>query len=181
MKEKELRNYLKFISNDVNFEDWFLIVKLILLNDEFQKRLKFKHHYGSVFYHSILVSFKAYKLSLKRKCDSKICAIAGLLHDFYPYPWQYSKELEDMDPSLLEHLKIKKSLFKKHGFTHAREAMENYHKFFPNYIDTKIDNAILRHMFPLNIALPKYKESWIITFADKTIAIKELRRKNDHD
>ena len=86
-----------------------------------------------------------------------------------------------MDPSLLEHLKIKKSLFKKHGFTHAREAMENYHKFFPNYIDTKIDNAILRHMFPLNIALPKYKESWIVTFADKTVAIKELGKFNDRN
>lgn len=174
MDEEEIRFYLKFINSEI-FEDWFLIVKPILLDPEFQKRLKYKHHYGSVYYHSVLVSFYAYKLSLKIKCDSRVCAIAGLLHDFYPYPWQYSK---DLDPALLEHLKVKKPLFKKHGFTHAREAMENYHKFFPSLIDSKIDNAILRHMFPLNIKIPKYKESWIITLIDKKVALKELGNKN---
>lgn len=181
MSEDEIRKYLKFISGDNCFENWFYIVKPILLNEEFQKRLKFKHHYGSVFYHSVLVSFYAYKFALKRKCDSRVCAIAGILHDFYPYPWQYSKELEEMDSVYLEHLKIKKKLFQKHGFTHAKEAMENYHKYFPEYIDNKVDNAILRHMFPLNVRFPKYKESWIVTYADKVVATKELGRKNEHD
>lgn len=181
MKEKEIIEYLNFINFDPNFNDWFLIVKPILLNKEFQKRMLYKHHYGSVYYHSVLVSFLAYKFSLNKKCDSKVCAVAGLLHDFYPYPWQYSKALEYMDPVLYCHLKMHKPFFKKHGFVHARQALENYHKVFPEFVNEKVDNAILRHMFPLNLALPKYKESWIVTYADKVIAMKELMNKNAKD
>ncbi len=152
-------------------------MKPILLSPEFQKRMKFKHHYKSVFYHCTLVSYRSYKFSLKRKCNSTNCAIAGLLHDFYPFPWQYSVDLEEMDRIYIENLKVKKSLFKKHGFTHAREALENTHKFYPEYTNKRIDNAILRHMFPLNIALPKYSESWIVTMEDKLVSINELGRK----
>lgn len=177
MSELELRNYLNFLGDKPYFEDWFQIVKPILLSDEFQKRLKFKHHHKSVFYHSVLVSYGAYSFSLKRKCSSFNCAIAGLLHDFYPFPWQYSPDLEEMDPIYLEHLKEKKPLFKKHGFTHAREALENMHKFYPEYTNERIDNAILRHMFPLNIKVPRYFESWIVTMEDKLVSIKELGRK----
>lgn len=176
MITKEIMENLKTIVNKENYENWFEITKPILLSDEFQKRLKFKHHYKSVFHHCVLVSFLAYNLSLKFKCDSKVCAIAGLLHDFYPNPWQYSKELESMDPKYIENLNIRKSLFKKHGFTHAKEAYDNYHKYFPEYINYKIDDAIKCHMFPLNIKPPKYKESWIITLSDKIVATKELMK-----
>ena len=34
-------------------------------------------------------------------------------------------------------------------------------------------NMILTHMFPLNLKLPKYKESIILCFADKICASKE--------
>ena len=178
MSEHELRKYLFFLNKKVYFEDWFNIVKPILLSEEFQKRLKFKHHHKSVFYHSVLVSYGAYKFSLKRKCNSKNCAIAGLLHDFYPFPWQYSSDLEKMDPIYIENLKIKRPLFKKHGFTHAREALENTHKYFSEYTNERIDNAILRHMFPLNIMIPRYAESWIITMEDKLVSIKELGKRS---
>ncbi len=176
MNEIELREYLKFLSNKSYFENWFSIVKPILLSDEFQKRLKFKHHHKSVFYHSVLVSYNAYKFSFNKKCDSKNCAIAGLLHDFYPFPWQYSSDLEHMDPIYLEHLKIKKPLFKKHGFTHAKESLENIHKYYPMYLNKRVENAVLRHMFPLNIVPPKYAEGWIVTLEDKLVSIKELGR-----
>ena len=149
------------------FEQWFNIVKNILLNEEFQKRRLFKHHKKSVWDHCVEVSFKSFKLSSKRKTDNRVCAIGGLLHDFYPYAWQYSKELEEFDSSYLDRLNRKEPLLKKHGFTHAREAYENYLKYFKEYEDERISNCIIRHMFPLNIVPPKYKESWIVTISDK--------------
>ncbi len=180
MTEDDLRRYLEFLNKADHFEEWFLIVKNILLDKEFQKRIFFKHHHNSVFYHSVLVSYYAFNFAYNKKCDKRVCAIAGLLHDFYPYPWQYSKELKNLDPILLEHLQTKKKFFQKHGFVHAKEALENVQKFFHDLESKKIDDAILRHMFPLNIALPKYKESWIITYSDKMVTMKELLKNDRH-
>ena len=87
----EIKNDLKIKMDDPLFEDWFEIVKDILINEEFQVRRLFKHHEKSVWEHSIEVSFKAYKYACKVYADERISAIGGLLHDFYPYAWQYSE------------------------------------------------------------------------------------------
>lgn len=179
MSELDLNKYLKFLSNEDYYDEWLDIVKPILLSDEFQKRLKFKHHHHSVFFHCVLVSYGSFRFGLKHNVDSYNCAIAGLLHDFYPNPWQYSKDLEKMDPKYIKNLEEKKKLFEKHGFTHAREALENVNNYFPEYSNERIDNAILRHMFPLNIAIPRYKESWVVTLQDKIVSVKELLKMYD--
>lgn len=174
----DIINELYYINQDPLFNSWFDIVEDILLNEEFQKRRLFKHHEDSVWKHSILVSFKSYKYSTRFNTDNKVCAIAGLLHDFYPYAWQYSKELDDFDPTYLEQLYIKKKLLKKHGFTHALESYNNYLIYFKEYEDKKVSNSIKRHMFPLNIVPPRYKEGWIITFADKRESISDMKLKH---
>jgi len=61
-------NVLKYIEPAIilspSFDEWFMIVKDILLNDEFQKRKYFMHHHNlTVWEHSILVSFKAFKMA----------------------------------------------------------------------------------------------------------------------
>ena len=91
------------------YDEWLDIVKPILLSDEFQKRLKFKHHHHSVFFHCVLVSYGSFRFGLKHNVDSYNCAIAGLLHDFYPNPWQYSKDLEKMDSKYIKNLEEKKN------------------------------------------------------------------------
>lgn len=54
-----------------------------------------------------------------------------------------------------------------HAFTHARVALNNSRKHFKKYLNTKIENAILRHMFPLTIIPPKTVVGIIITISDK--------------
>lgn len=144
--------------------EYYEIVNEILNHEEFIKRKGYMHHGKiSVYDHSLKVSIMAYKISKKLKIgDYKKAAIGGLLHDFYYKPWQSDK--------------TKKPLFKKHGFTHAREALENSKKYFPNYIDEKTSNIILRHMFPLNIIPPKYKESWVVTIADKIVSMEAIKQ-----
>ena len=85
-------------------------------------------------------------------------AIAGLLHDFYEKPWQYDTE--------------KKPLLQRHGFTHARNAVENAKRVFGEEVITpKIESIMITHMFPLNKRLPRNREAWLITLVDKADSI----------
>lgn len=158
------------------FDKWLSIVEEILLNDEFQKRKLFKHHHNmSVWDHSILVSFNSFLVGRYFNADARVCAIAGLLHDFYSQAWLSSPELETLeDGKYTQELKKKKTLFKMHGFTHAKDASENYVKYFPELENKRITNSIKRHMFPLNIIPPRYKEGFIITAIDKWNSVHEL-------
>ena len=146
-------------------QEYMNIVHNILENNEFLKRKEYKHHgEKSVYNHSLEVSYLSYKISKKLKLDYKDTAIGGLLHDFYYKDW---------------HLVPKeKNIFKKHGFTHAKQALENTKKFFPQYLNKKTQNIILRHMFPLNIIPPKYLESWIVSISDKIVSIELLKKKD---
>lgn len=139
------------------------IVDFIIKHPEFQKRKKYMHHENeSVYDHSIAVSKLAYKIAvllhLKNKED---IAIGALLHDFYNKPWQDN----------MEH----KKLFQKHGFVHAKEANINAKIYFSEIMNPKIEDMILKHMFPLNIKPPRYIGSWIVTFSDKIISIKVFK------
>lgn len=130
------------------------IVSEILNNEEFLKRKNYHHHENrSVYYHSLMVSYRSYKIAKKFKLDYKSTAIAGLLHDFYYNDWQLNRK--------------KAPIRKAHGFTHASEALENSRKNFGNLMNKKIENSIKRHMFPLNFIPPLYLEGWIICLVDK--------------
>ena len=41
-----------------------------------------------------------------------------------------------------------------------------------------IDNIILRHMFPLNIIPPKYKEAWLVNLADKIASLDFIEKES---
>ena len=176
--DKEILKYIDptIILNPF-FDEWLDIVKDILLNDEFQKRKLFPHHHEmSVWDHSILVSFRAFIIAKTFNARQDICAIAGLLHDFYPWSWINTEELEILDGGkyLEENKRKKKTIFEMHGFTHAKAAAENYIKYFPELENKRITNSIKRHMFPLNIIPPRYKEGIIITAVDKINSVHEL-------
>lgn len=159
------------------FDEWFLIVEDILLSDEFQKRKLFAHHHNiSVWDHSILVSFKSFVVAKHYNANTYICAVAGLLHDFYTQAWIKTPEIEALDNGkYAQSLKIKrKPIWKMHGFTHAKDASINYVKYFPELENKKITNSIRRHMFPLTIIPPRYKEGVIITIVDKLNSCSEL-------
>lgn len=173
-------NLIKYIDSSIVlhplFDDWMLIVEEILLSDEFQKRKIFMHHHNmSVWDHSILVSFRSYELARIAHADERICAIAGLLHDFYSQAWISTPEIEELENGKYATLmKEKKPFYKMHGFTHAKDASLNYVKYFPQLENKKITNSIKRHMFPLNIIPPRYKEGFIITLVDKFNSVHEL-------
>lgn len=156
--KQSFTNYLKEDS------EYYQIVKPILEDKNFQKRKLFMHHENRTVYdHCLAVSIIAYCWAKKLNLDYRAAAIGGLLHDFYSNPWL------NQNNKLVN--KPKTPFFQKHGFTHAKEAAQNAKIYYPNLINAKIDNIIRRHMFPLNIHPPKYKESWLITIVDKYVSM----------
>lgn len=158
-------------------KEFMNIIDDIVHSEEFERRKTYRHHGDeSVYEHCLEVAYLSYRLAKYFHCDVKSATIGGLLHDFYPYPWQYT----DAEKILLNIPKRPKGLLKQHGFTHAREALENAQKFYPDYMNKRVENAIVRHMFPLNIHPPKYKEAWIVTFADKYASGKVLKHPTEY-
>ena len=143
--------------------EYYNIIKEILNHEEFQKRKTFMHHEDrTVFEHSIMVSIRAYKIARFLHLDTRSIAIGALLHDFYTTPWQEKK--------------TKEKLFHQHGFIHAKVALENAKKYFAEYMNDKIEDIIVRHMFPLNPTPPKYIESWIVTLVDKYVSLEIIKK-----
>lgn len=139
------------------------ITRDIVKHRIFKKTRQIRHHHQSVFHHSLAVAYLSYKIAKKIGLDYRSAARAGLLHDFFLYDWRAPR---------------KKKFFEKHGFTHAREAHKNAVEHFS--LNPVEEDAILKHMFPLNIKPPSYAVSWIVTLADKYISIAEyLRRTSD--
>ena len=157
MKEKLPKKILNMI--DIEYVN---IVKPIIRNNEFLKRKNYHHHENrSVYAHCLLVSVYSYYITKKIGLDYKSSAIAGLLHDFYYQDWQKNRR--------------KGPIYEAHGFTHAKEALENSKIHFKNLLNKKIENGIVRHMFPLNFIPPLYLESWIICLIDKYCSLEVFK------
>ena len=145
----------KYLKKDA---EYYLIVKDILENPEFLRRKEFRHHGNRTVYdHSLAVSILSYRIAKRMHLDYKSAAIGGLLHDFYYKPWQEAK-----DP---------RPFFKKHGFSHAGEALENSKIYFPYLMNKRVEDIIKKHMFPLNIKPPMCREGWVITCVDKYVSM----------
>lgn len=105
--------------------------------------------------HCLYVSYTSYVLCEKLGLDKKSAARAALLHDFFLYDWHKKDGRRGW-----------------HGFTHPRKALENAAQHFS--LSPMEQNIILRHMWPLTPLPPRYKESFIVTMADKYCALSEV-------
>ena len=127
----------------------------ILKNEEFLSLACYVHHqWTNRLMHSINVSYLSWIIAKKLRCDAKAAARAGLLHDFCPYDF-----------------KVKTPTGEHQAFYHPKAAARNSLEKFD--ISAREKDAILTHMFPLG-PLPRNREAWIITLADKICAILEV-------
>lgn len=157
---------VKYMYNCIYREkEFYNLAEPILRNAEFQRRRTFLHHQDSVYDHSLRVAWVAYKIaksiSRYKKINIRNVVVGALLHDFYLVPWREDKN---------------SIIWKKHGFTHGKTASINSYQFFPSLMNTRIENAIRRHMFPLTIIPPRYIEGWIITTADKCVSLEIFKK-----
>ncbi len=134
------------------------IINKYINNEEFLKIKKIEHHGITRFEHSLKVSYYSYKVAKVLGLDYKETAIGGLLHDFFISPEERS------NTERLESL-----------FTHPKLALETASKEFE--LTAKEKDMIRSHMFPINISVPKYMESWIVSLVDKCVAVEEFSLK----
>lgn len=127
----------------------------ILQNAKFQQLGRYTHHFWTNrLMHSLNVSYLSWRMADLFGADASVAARAGLLHDFCLYDF-HEKTVDG------EH----------QAFLHPKVAAENSMEHFD--ISEKERDAILSHMFPLG-PLPKSREAWLITIADKLCAAAEL-------
>ena len=131
------------------------IVKNILNNDEFLKIKKIEHHGISRYDHSLKVSYYSYKIAKVLHLDYEQTAVGGLLHDFFLSPENRTQK---------ERLKS--------VFTHPKQAVAMARTQFE--LTKKEEDMIRSHMFPINLSVPKYAESWIVSLVDKCVATNEF-------
>ncbi|MDE6108520.1 MAG: HD domain-containing protein [Oscillospiraceae bacterium] len=120
-----------------------------------QSMRQLPHHPGvSCYEHSVFVSYVAYRLARRWGLDARSCARCGLLHDLYLYRWN--------DQSAHPGLQC---------FDHPEFALRNAEAL--TTLTDKERNAILAHMWPLALHLPRSREAWTISLADKLCATVE--------
>lgn len=114
-----------------------------------------QHGNTSIRQHTASVACLAVAIARKTpfKYDYQALVRGALLHDYFLYDWH-------------------KPHHGLHGFTHASIALHNAAE---DYAISPIEADIIKkHMWPLNVNLPKYRESFIVTLADKICSTKEV-------
>lgn len=93
---------------------------------------------------------------LKIKVNEEDLIRGALLHDYFQYDWH------DNYHSKWYHL---------HGFYHPGIALRNAKKDFE--LSRRQMDIIKKHMWPLTVVPPKYREGWIVSLADKYCSLRE--------
>lgn len=133
-------------------------VREIANNPVVQEMKNYTHHGDtSCFRHCVHVSYYNWLICRRLGWDSVSAAKAGLLHDLFLYDWH------DYKPQPGERL---------HGFEHPLKALNNAKKSF--VLTPKEEDMIVKHMFPLTLSIPKYKETWLIVMTDKFCSLCEV-------
>lgn len=146
----------KCVNTDQYFHD---IVEDIINNKEYLKLKGIPHHNSTDRYnHCIDVAYRAYKLSCLFNVDTKSVVRGALLHDFYvEVPHELKNGIEGVSLMIKDHPKL---------------AYKNAKKLFKiNDVEADI---ILTHMFPMNLNMPKHKESWLVSLSDKLVSFSEV-------
>lgn len=139
-------------------DEYMSIINKILSNEEFRKLKDIQHHDQTRLNHCLKVSYYSYKAAKKMGLHYTEVARAGLLHDFYLGQVNSQKKIKD-----------KFLLFTS---KHPKEAVENSLQYF-ELTDKEID-IIRTHMFPVDVKIPKYAESWLVSIVDKFISFNEF-------
>ena len=150
-----MKKYNRWTQN----KEFIEITKDLLTNEKVKGMKKYRQHYDiSTYEHCLNVAYISYKICKKLKWDYKSMARAAMLHDLFLYDWHHHEREEKTFRSL-------------HAFQHPKIALKNAIGLFElNKIE---QDVIVNHMWPVTIQLPHYKETVIVTFADKFSAMKE--------
>jgi len=118
---------------------------------------RWRHHLSvTCWEHSVFVSYVAFRLAKRWGWNARAAARAGLLHDLYLY-----------DPA------DRTAHPGNQCLDHPEFALRNARALCPDLTEQEA-NAIVSHMFPLSVHLPRCREALAVNLADKVCATIEL-------
>ena len=143
-------------------EEFYGYIKDLVHHPYVLKMKNYQHHCNtSCYQHCLNVAYYNYKICKFFNLDARSAARAGMLHDLFLYDWH-------------THIREDKSWKGQHAFMHPKIALRNATQIF-NLNDIEKD-VIVNHMWPVTIKIPHYKETVVVTFADKYSTIFETSR-----
>lgn len=114
-----------------------------------------QHMQTNCYEHSVYVAYMSFLICRFFKWDFVSAARGGLLHDLFLYNWREGQHEG------------------RHGFNHPAIALRNASALWE--LNDKEKDIIEKHMWPLTISkMPKYKESFVVSTADKICAMAEI-------
>ena len=147
----------KLEKHDLNTAAFLKCVGSLLDSREVSSMQQWRHHFSITCYeHSLFVSYVAFRLARYFGWDFRAAARAGLLHDLYLY--------DPADPAAHPGNQC---------LDHPEFALRNAQALCPDLSD-KESNAIVSHMFPLAVHLPRCREALVVNMADKFCATVEV-------
>ena len=139
-----------------NWNSFLSCLDGLLDTPQVQSMRSLPHHPGvNCYEHSVFVAYAAFRLARRWGLDYRACARAGLLHDLYLYRW----DDQSAHPGL-------------QCFDHPVFALRNARELTD--LSAREQNIILAHMWPLALHLPRSREAWVVSLADKLCATGEV-------
>ncbi|GEO73424.1 HD superfamily hydrolase [Levilactobacillus namurensis DSM 19117] len=136
--------------------EYLAIVSDLLAQEPVQRLANYtQHHHSNRLDHSISVSYNSYLIAKKLHLNARATARGGLLHDLFYYDWRTTKF--DLG---------------SHAFIHPRVALRNAEKLTD--LTPMEKDIILKHMWGATLAMPRYRESMIVSLVDDYEAVHEF-------
>ena len=144
------------VKNAVNQNAYLSCVDDLLSTKQVSSMKQWKHHFSVTTYdHSLFVSYVSFRLARRLRCDYRMSARMGLLHDLYLYDGRDSSA----HPG-------------NQCFDHPVAALNNARMLVK--MNEKEENIIISHMWPLSKIRRRSKEALIVNIADKCCATVEV-------
>ena len=144
---------------DANSDGFFDVVGRIYQTDEVQSLKQYEQHLEiDRLQHILGVAYLSYKICKKLGWDYKSAANAAMMHDLVYYDWRDG---------------FTGGWHKLHGYKHPKLAEMNARELCGE-ISALESDIIKKHMWPLTVIPPRYKEGFVVTFADKYCATREV-------
>ena len=142
------------------------ILDEVIDHQKVQELKNYPQHFNtSRFQHSLNVAYYTFLICEKFNWNTKEATKAAMLHDLFLYDYRDVKYDE------------------WHPAAHPKNALVNSMQVTD--ITPLMEDAIVKHMWPMTLKFPAYKESWVITSMDKYCATLEVfsslfRRRRKH-
>ncbi len=145
--------------NQNTYDEFFSIIQDLIKNETVQKMKNFNQHANiSCYKHCMQVAFYTYVVCKKFHLDYISATRGAMLHDLFLYDWH-------------SHVRENNKFTSLHAFSHPKTALKNASNIFDlNDIEKDV---IVNHMWPVTVKIPHYKETLIVTLADKYSATRE--------